>query len=128
VTHEITLNTTRQPNPTLLTEELRAAFGANLRAVTTTPDGVRVVLVAPPTPAQRQAAQDILAAHDPSGESTIEREARTSRARLAALLATDETLTAADFAGEPALTRRLARKVLLLEARLAALDRRRQEP
>jgi hypothetical protein len=123
MTHEITLQTTVRPNPSLLTEELRAALGADLRAVSTEPERVRVVLAAPPTTAQAQAIRDVLAAHHPTGESAATRAERSRRVKLAALRATDAPLTPDDFAGESALIRQLARKVLLLEARLAALSR-----
>lgn len=123
MTHEITVTTTARVNPALLAEELRAALGADLRAVSTEPERVRVVLAAPSTAAQRRAVREVLAAHNPAGESASQREDRAQRARLGALRAGDEPLAVEDFAGEPALTRRLARKVLLLEAQLAALSR-----
>lgn len=123
MTHEITIETGARLNPALLAEELQTALGEALRGVLTEPGRVRVVLVAPPTTAQVELVRTTLATHNPSDESSIQREARLRRARLIALRAGDVSLQPEDFAGEPALIRQLARKVMVLEARLEVMAR-----
>jgi hypothetical protein len=123
MTREIIVETTAPLNTPVLVESLRDALGAALRGLQTEPGRVRVVLAEDVAAGQVDTVRAVLAAHDPNAESTLDAERRTRRARLIALRAADTPLDVADFAGQPELTRRLARKVLLLEARLEALSR-----
>ena len=124
MTYELNLNVTTRVNPPLLVEELIAALGDDvLNGLLTEPERIRLILAAVPSSTQTQTIQDVLAAHDPDAESSLEQAERARRTKLAVLRALDVALEPEDFSDETATIRKLARKVLLLEAQQKALAR-----
>lgn len=105
-------------NTARLVEEMTTALGDSFEGISTRPGVVRVHLAGEPTEAQVQLAQAALDAHNPTAESQGDRDARQLRQRLRQLTEQDGPVSLADLSNESEVVRRLAVKVLLLEARL----------
>jgi len=111
-------------NVRLLDEQLGASFGVRYEGLTTRPGMVVVLLTTEPTPTDETTARAVLGAHDARELSAAERRVADRQTTLAALEAADEPVSLADFAGATPALRKLARKVLLLEAQLRAGQQR----
>jgi hypothetical protein len=116
--NEIQLSYRYRVNVAKLTEDLQTELGEGLAGVSAGPGWVRVHLKTEPTLNQQQAATRVLEAHNPKDRSQSERDLETRRTLVEQLTRDDQSLRLADFQGESEVVRKLARKVLLLEAQL----------
>jgi hypothetical protein len=122
MTYRITLAHSYPINVALLDEELADALGARFAGITTRPGAVAVLFTDTPTAEEEATVRHVQAAHDARNLSRAEARTRSRRATLAALTAADEPLALADFAAQPPALRKLARKVILLEALVRGID------
>lgn len=116
--NEIRLVYQYRVNIAKLTEDLQTELGDGFVGVSTGPGWVRVHLTEAPSIAEQEAVALVLDDHDPKQRSQIEQAQETRRMLIQQLARDDDTLQLTDFIGESAIVRKLARKVLLLEAQL----------
>lgn len=112
IPHERTVNDERLHEQ--LAEELGAAFGG----LTTSQDTIRVHLHRPQQPGDLEAVHGVLLRHDPTEPSRRQQAARAAAAQLHRLRRDDVMLGDDDLSALSPPVKRLARKLMRLEAEL----------
>lgn len=110
-------------NISALDQDVRAALGSAVFGVSTSGRFVIVHLDDKATSAQVNQVRQIVQSHDPSKLTPAQREENDRKARLEQLRQIDQPLDADGIGTAAADIRRLARKVSLLEAEIAALQK-----